>query len=310
MKENNYVSIVLYYHNVDHSVIDNFANQLYEGLLVNFKNYEVIIANDSQDSEGLDLLIAALNKFAEHNTITVIDFPEYIGVETAMMAGDDLTIGDYIYEFDNLNIEFDKKLLMETYRLTMEGNDVVSVGPREADTSFFSKIFYKIYNKSVSTKQKLHTEVFRILSRRAFNRAKAMAKVISYRKAIYAASGMKHCYLADESVHFLAGHDKNEEKMRWKLGFNSLMLFTNTIQKFSVFISCFFLVIVVAITAYIVLVFALGKPVAGWTPIMMYLSICFFGIFSLFAIVLKYLSIILDMVYHKNTYIIESIRKV
>lgn len=310
MKENNFISVVLYYHNVEHSILHSFSDKLYNGLLQHFKNYEIVIANDSSDDVGLDILISALNHYVEHNTITVINFPEYVGIETAMLAGDDLTIGDYIYEFDNLNMDFNQDFLSEMYQITLQGNDIVSAGPVEPDVSLFSKTFYKVYNRGVSANQQLTTEVLRILSRRAFNRAKSMAKVISYRKAIYAAGGMKRCHLTDESIRILNKHDKSEVKMRWQLAINSLMLFTNVIQRISFFISCLFLVIVMVITVYIVSVFVLSKPVAGWTPIMMYLSIGFFGVFALFSVILKYLSLILNLIYQKDTYVVESIRKV
>ena len=88
------------------------------------------------------------------------------------------------------------------------------------------------------------------------------------------------------------------------------MIFTNTIQKFSLAVSMFFLLLTVVISVYIVGVFVLSKPVAGWTPIMAYLSLGFFGIFSLLTIVLKYLSVILNIIFKNENHIIESIKKI
>lgn len=52
-----------------------------------------------------------------------------------------------------------------------------------------------------------------------------------------------------------------------------------------------------------------AKPVEGWTTIMLFLSLCFCTTFSLIAIIIKYLSIILDMIFRKQNYLVDSIEK-
>lgn len=310
MQEKNFISIVLYIHNIEVDNIKSFCDKLNGGLLSHFKNYEIILVNDSAEEENLNKLVVKLNSITEHNTISIISFPEYVGLETAMMAGDDLAIGDYIFEFDNINIEFEQDILMRVYSKTQEGYDIVSACSDKKENSLFSKLFYKVYNRGVSKEKKLESETMRLLSRRAYNRVKSMARVGVYRKALYGSSGLKYFHIYDANIVTLNKHDKNEVKQRWQLALNSLMLFTNVVQRIAVAISCVFLLAVIIITIYIVSVFVLGKPVAGWTPIMMYLSIGFLGVFSILSIVLKYLSLILKLEFHNDTHIVESIRKV
>jgi len=61
---------------------------------------------------------------------------------------------------------------------------------------------------------------------------------------------------------------------------------------------------------YTVTVFLSASPVAGWTTTMLVISFGFFGLFILFAFVLKYLSLILNLVFTRKQYVIESIRKI
>jgi dolichol-phosphate mannosyltransferase len=61
---------------------------------------------------------------------------------------------------------------------------------------------------------------------------------------------------------------------------------------------------------YTVAVFLSANPVAGWTTTMRVISLGFFGMFVLFAFVLKYLSLILNLVFTRKQYVVESIRKI
>ena len=59
--------------------------------------------------------------------------------------------------------------------------------------------------------------------------------------------------------------------------------------------------------SYTIYVFVQEQPIAGWTTTMLLLSGGFFAIFALIAVIIKYLSLIVDLVFKKQTYIIESI---
>ena len=61
---------------------------------------------------------------------------------------------------------------------------------------------------------------------------------------------------------------------------------------------------------YTVAVFLSANPVAGWTTTMLVISMGFFGLFVLFAFVLKYLSMILNLVFTRKQYVIESVQKI
>lgn len=310
MKENNFISLVLYFYNIDESKIREIPGKIAKGLINNFKNYEIIIVNDGEKEEKVNEFVDELKKFTLHNTISVLTFPSFIGIEKAMIAGDDLAIGDYIFEFDVLNAEFSEAILMQAYQLALKGNDIVSVASKGMKSSLSSKAFYFLYNKGVKKEQKIQSEIFRVISRRAFNRAKAMTKSISYRKACYASCGLKRAVLVDKTAKTYKIHDDKERYNRINLGIDSLMIFTNMIQKISFMVSLFFLLMTVIISIYIVAVFALSRPVAGWTPIMLYLSLGFLGIFVLFTIVLKYLSVILNMIFKSENHLVESIKKI
>ena len=64
------------------------------------------------------------------------------------------------------------------------------------------------------------------------------------------------------------------------------------------------------VIAYVIGVFVLGHPIEGWTTMMLFLSFGFSGVFLIFAIIIKYLSIIINLIFKKMYYLIESVEKV
>lgn len=61
---------------------------------------------------------------------------------------------------------------------------------------------------------------------------------------------------------------------------------------------------------YAICIFLSSNPMEGWTTTMLFLSFGFFGIFAILAIVIKYLSIIVNLIFKKSKYIVESIDKI
>ena len=61
---------------------------------------------------------------------------------------------------------------------------------------------------------------------------------------------------------------------------------------------------------YTLVVFCTGHPVAGWTTTMFVLTVGFAGVFAVLAIVVKYLSLLVDLIFKKQKYLIESVEKI
>ena len=68
--------------------------------------------------------------------------------------------------------------------------------------------------------------------------------------------------------------------------------------------------LVIFIGIYTVVIFISAKPVEGWTTTMLFLALAFFGVFAIFAMIMKYLTILIDLVFTKQRYVIEGIEKV
>lgn len=307
-KEKNFISAVLYVHNAENH-IKYFLPEIYKLLEKEYDNFEIICVNDaSTDSSKQEI-----EKFAtEINSamISIVNMSSFQGVELSMNAGADLSIGDFVYEFDLITVDYDISLIRTVYDKALEGYDIVSAAPQTVSSNS-SKLFYKIFNTYSLSKIPVRQESFRIISRRAINRVKSLNKTLVYRKAVYANCGLKNTVVFYDNIAWQRKINKEEKANRIELAADSLILFTNAAQKFSLYISLIFLSATIAIGIYTWLsYFSVRKPVEGWTPLMLFLSIGFFGVFLMLTITLQYLAVILRLIFKRRQYLIESIEKI
>lgn len=305
MRESNFVSAVVYVHE-DEDVIGEFLTGLNALLRDNFQKYEVICVNDA----STDGSVAAIRDFAagvDGAMVSILNMSYYQGQEAAMNAGVDLAIGDFVFEFDSTAMDYQPELILEVYRTALSGFDIVSAAG-VGGSRLTSRLFYRVFNHFANTQYDLGTETFRILSRRAINRVHAMSKTIPYRKALYANCGLKLNTIKYEPARGAGRGRIAREKPR--LATDALILFTGVAYRMALCLALLMMAITLIVTGYTVVVYLSGSPVEGWTTTMLFLGLGFFGMFAILAMVLKYLSILVDLTFKRQKYVFESIEKI
>ena len=302
-KEKKVISAVVYLYN-NESVIVPFLKKITTILDDLFEAVEVIIVNDASTDNSLKV-IRNCNELKQFK-ISILQMSFHQGLEVSMTAGVDLSLGDFIYEFDDLVIDYNLSAIEESYRLLIKDNDIVNVSPSKSN-SLVSSLFYKVYNYFSISGYEIQSDRFRILSRRAINRAYSISKSIPYRKALYANSGLKIGsikYLPNKS------RERSTNFFRNKMAINSLIIYTNLAFHISIAITLLLFLFTLGTTIYTLFIY-LGnsKPIEGWTTLMILISGSFSGLFFLLAIVIKYLSLLVELVYSKKAYLFESINK-
>lgn len=309
-KEKNFISAVVYVHD-NQNDIDYFMNKVYKVLSENFEKYEIICVNDFSSDKSSDVLKSSSEKLKDA-TVSIINMSYFQGVELSMNAGMDLAIGDFVIEFDSVIFDYSQDLIMEIYRHSLKGYDIVSAAPKNVKR-ISSKMFYHIFNKYSRSNYKIQTESFRILSRRAINRVHSMSITLPYRKAVYANCGLK----IDQIEYTLEDKDrrldnkKHIHRLRKDIALDALILFTNIGYRISLGMTLIMMMVAAFMAFYSLnIYFSHNTPVEGWTTTILFLSVSFFGIFAVSAIIIKYLSVIIDLIFKKQKYTFESIEKV
>ena len=302
-KEKNFISAVVYVNNNENE-IKEFLKKLNNTLNNSYDKYEIIIVNDASTDNSVNVIKEYSNSQST-SCISLISMSFYQGLEQSMVAGIDLSIGDFVFEFDNITLDYDINLINEVYKTALKGSDIVRVINSNKKKSV-SAVFYKIFNKYSNNQYKIESESFRLLSRRAINRIQQLNKTIPYRKALYSNCGLKmdSVYYKGSKTNSRANFKKNSD-----IAINSLIIFTNVAYKFSIFLSILFMLFTLVTGVYSMVIFISKSPVEGYTSTILLLSAAFFGIFLILSIIIKYLSIIIDLTFKKHNYIIESIEK-
>ena len=269
-----------------------------------FEHYEIIAVNDCEDATA-DYIKRRYQDNDVSAPLSIVNMSVKQGVECAMNAGIDIAIGDYLYEFDNICSGLPGEMILECYKKSTEGYDIITASP-EIGAGSTSQLFYKVFNRFSHSKGEIGTDSMHLLSRRAVNRLHAINSYIPYRKAAYAASGLKTATIFYSPI----SQFKSVKDDRAGKAIDALILYTDAAYRLSLFISLFMFAVAAASGIYTLAVYLSMKPVEGWTTSMAVISAGFSGVFLLFAIVIKYLSLLVNLVFQNQKYLVASVDKV
>jgi dolichol-phosphate mannosyltransferase len=308
-KEKNFVSCVIYLHN-DSSAVKEFLKGICGVMQDNFEKYEIVCVNDGCTDDTVERIHEFLEEQESAKAVSLINLSFYQGVETAMNAGGDLAVGDFLFEFDRCSLDFDTELIMQVYRRALEGYDVVAAAPKHG-VAFTSRVFYAIYNWSSRFRYHIRQERFRIVSRRAVNRVNQMNIYVPYRKAMYVNCGLKTDTIVYDNKETSHKYRNREERgNRSGLAVDTLVIFTDVLERFSMLVSLLLLAFLMVMFGWIVYsMFSEVRPVEGWLSLMALMSFGFFMLSVLLTLIFKYLSIILNMSFKRQRYVVEGVEK-
>lgn len=309
-KEKKFISLVVYLHDVE-SYLKYFLDTVLSVCEENFEQFELVCVDDACQDGTVEVLKEYVDKRQLKSMVNVVHMSFFQGLESAMNAGRDIAIGDFVYEFDDIFVDYEPEVIMEIYRKLLEGNDVVAASSK-GKLRLTSKLFYSLYNTTSRGKGKIGPETFRIISRRAINRIKSMGQYIPYRKAVYMNCGLQTATISYESKDVkVRVRNKTVASERTTLALDSFIYFTNVLERVSAIISGVFLLVTVGMGVYIIAdAFNSTKPVEGWLSTMGFLALGFFGVFALLTIILKYLSVLLNLIFKQQRYLVSDIEKV
>lgn len=250
-KQKNFVSCVIYLHNEGTEIIP-FLDTLRREMDEQFEKYEIICVDDASEDDTVEQLQAYVRGAEKIHSVSLVRMSYFQGLEAAMNAGCDLAVGDFIYEFDQVLMDYDTSLIMQVYEKALEGFDIVAAAPRN-NVSFSSRMFYRVYNWANRGSNILQQERFRIVSRRAVNRVNQLNAYVPYRKAMYVNCGLMMATLSYESRN-RAKRDKSsqEKSSRSDLAFDSFIIFTDILEKISLVLCAFFLFVMFVMAGYVV----------------------------------------------------------
>jgi len=305
MKKTPFVSFVIYLNNNELTII-NYISNIDKIAKSYFVNYEYVFIDDFSSDNTTVKINELVDKIEA--PITLIKLSWFQGSEIALNAGNDIAIGDFVYEIDTINSDYPQNIFIKLYERMEKGFDIIVASPSN-NISNSSKLFYKILNKVSYLKLDLTTESLRLVSRRAINSITNLSEKIRYRKALYQYSGFPRSVISYDPLKLT----KRNNISIWKkidLSINIILNFSNVGGNIAIFFSFLFLLISISAGLYAVFIYLFDKRVIeGWTTIMLLLSSGFTGLFFILGIIGKYISILLIEIKNRPLYTIKSIQK-
>lgn len=253
MRHQAFVSLVLYVRN-ENEAIGGFLRAVDRFLDDTFEFHEIVVVDDAS-TDGT----AAWAREAARNlsgSATVLELARPHRVEAGIIAGLERAVGDFVFELESANVDFDLGLLRQLFDVASTGVDIVAAGSE--DESKRSRRFYRLLNRFSNLGVELASERIRLVSRRALNAMLGLKEKVRYRKALYALTGYQHQRLTYRPVARLSAATRPLNRETLWLAVDILLSFSSFGLRVAHILSLMFaafsvLVILYTIGAYLFL---------------------------------------------------------
>ena len=234
-------------------------------------DHEIILINDGS-CDGSWAKMQALA--ARDPQLVAINLSRNHGHQLALTAGLDLACGDNILILD-ADLQDPPELLPEMMAaLHKDQADVVyAVRRKRAGESLTkratARIFYRLLWRMTETNIPLDTGDFRLMSRRALDALMAMPEQARFVRGMVAWIGFKQVPITYDRAERMAGETKYPFSKMFGLAFDAITGFSTAPLRFASHAGLWLVAASVIILGYILIGWARGTTVEGWTSLML-----------------------------------------
>lgn len=302
MKRQVFVSVVLYISDDSDGAID-LVRRLDCYLGERFEMLEIIVVDDGSDDEAGDKVVAQVESLS--HPLVVVRLARHYGVEAAMLAGLQRSMGDFVFELESSRPEFELSVLMDLYETASRGTDIVAAsGPA---VPFWSRLFFAVVNRYADLGVPLSTEKVRIVSRRALSAMLGLRERVLYRKALYAITGYPYAKQVYEVPADRQSGSRSLDRNTVAQAADILISFSRFSQRAPFWLAVVFGSFSLLAGLYAVMVFVFRSGVvSGWTTVMLLLSMGFCGVFLSIGLIGAYVSNVLTEVRARPLFAIRT----
>lgn len=292
----------------EEKILPELYHRLAETLKLVTADYELIFVNDG----SFDSTAEILTGFSKENEkVKYINFSRNFGHQVAISAGIDYCTGDAAVIMDG-DLQDPPELIPRFLEKYNQGYQVVYARriARKGESVFkklVARIFYRILKRITSIDIPMDTGDFRLIDRKIIDYLKQMPERSKFLRGQIAWLGFKQTFVDFERQKRLAGKPGYTFKKLVNLAVDGITAFSDRPLRFvtnaGIIVSAIaFAIILYALLSYIIA----GKPVAGWTSLI--LSITFFGGVQLISIGIigEYISRINTDVRKRPLYIVDQ----
>ena len=293
---------------------EEVARKCYEKMtevLTRIENYEyeIICINDGSKDKTLQIL----EEIAEQDkNVKVISFARNFGHQCAVTAGLKCVTGDAIVIID-ADLQDPPELIPEMLKLWEDGYEVI-YGKRKvrkgesAFKLFTAKMFYKTLNALSDVEIPKDTGDFRLVDRKVVDTINSMPEHNKFLRGLFSWVGYKQKAFEYERKERFAGETKYPLKKMLKLASDGIIGFSTKPLKLVGYLGMISIVISILVLIYSLIsyIFNLNNLTAGWTSLMVAITL-FSGVQLLSIwIISEYIARIYDESKQRPQYIVDK----
>lgn len=233
------------------------------------KDFEFIFVNDGSKDNTIKIIKEYSKK---DKRVKYIHFSRNFGKEAAMLAGLELSCGDYVVIMD-ADLQDPPSMLPKMLSILEDKNsDYDCVGTRRVTRkgeplirSFFARKFYKIINKMSKTEMVDGARDYRLMTRQMVNSILELKEYNRYSKGLFQFVGYNTKWLEYENVERVAGETKWSFGKLFLYAIEGIIAFSTVPLAISSIVGILFcLISFIMIIVIICKTLIYGDPTAGW----------------------------------------------
>lgn len=271
--------------------------------------YEIIFVNDGSKDRTLEILETIAKKDSD---VKIISFSRNFGHQAAVTAGIQYVTGDAVVIID-ADLQDPPEIIPEMLKLWEQGNEVIygKRKTREGESKFkllTAKMFYKTLNALSDVEIPKDTGDFRLVDKKVIDVVNAMPEHNKFLRGLFSWVGFKQTAYEYERKERFAGKTKYPLKKMLKLATDGIISFSTKPLKIVGGLGIISIVVSLAILIYSLVsyIFQLNNLTAGWTSIMVAITL-FSGVQLLSIwIMSEYIARIYDETKNRPQYIINK----
>jgi polyisoprenyl-phosphate glycosyltransferase len=194
-KDPKVVSIVVRVHN-DEQHVESFLRTIDTYFAERFANYEFVVADDQSTDRTADVIAEVATEL--HGSLTLLRLANRHGRELAMVAALERAMGDFLFELEDVQIDYPLEVLGRIYDTALSGYDIVGAAPKRLPVRL--RLFYWFCNRLSAYEPGLTYEHVRVVSRRAVDAMVQLRERVRYREVLYRFTGYREARVTYEGT--------------------------------------------------------------------------------------------------------------
>lgn len=300
------VSVVVPLYNESENIV-MFLNSLLPVMDNIGYNYEILLVNDGSSDDTWSIIQLAAKKYSP---VKGISLSRNFGHQNALFAGLNVAKGQAIISMDG-DLQHPPSVLPKLLEQWRKGYKVVTTKRIYSKNTpwlkrITSKLFYRIFSKLSGLEMSEGSSDFRLIDRCILIPMISIRDNNLFLRGITNWLGFPSIQIEFTAPERFAGESKYNLVKMIQFSLDAVISFSITPLKIGVWLGFFTSLLAIVEIIYILIVYFSGGTIAGWTSVMVFMSIMFSILFFMIGLLGLYIGSVIEMSKKRPRFIISE----